>query len=216
MARKIKIKKKDELKKPDEFLSLSKRFINYLKANEKQAIIFSLIIILIVIGISLFTYYVKRNNALGYQYLATALEKDNDVKAKKELLLKVKNMSFSSASKYASFYLAQIYNAEKNTQQAKTELDKAFGIKDAYFRGASYVLMTDILMKENKSDEALKIIEKALQETKKPFKDELLYRKAQILELKNNAAEAKKIYAELLKSNSEFYLAKVVQQKIED
>lgn len=216
MARKIKLKKKEELKKPDEFLSLSKRLLNYAKENEKQVLIASVLVILLVLGISFFGYYYKNNNALGYQYLANALEKENDLKAKKELLLKVKNMSLSSASKYASFYLAQIYDAENNIQLAKAELEKAFDIKDGYFKGAAYVLMTDILLKENKTDEALKNIEKALAEVKKPFKDELLYKKASILEQKNNIAEAKKIYKELIKSNSEFYLAKVVQQKIED
>jgi|GEM_PF-6534799 len=216
MARKIKIKKKEELKKPDEFLSLSQRVLGYIKSNEKKVLIVSVIGILVILAASFFAYYVKNSNALGYQYLSNALENEKDVKAKKELLLKVKNMPFSSASKYASFYLAQIYNTEKNTQQAKAELEKAFGIKDTYFKGAAYVLMTDILIKENKQDEALKIIEKALLEVKKPFKEELMYKKAQILEQKNNLAEAKKIYKEILKANSEFYLTKVVQQKIED
>ncbi|GAB4435539.1 MAG: hypothetical protein OHK0040_06760 [bacterium] len=216
MARKIKVKKKDELKKPDEFLSFSKKALNYAKENEKKVLIVSVLIIISVLAASFFGYYYKKTDALGYQYLAKALENENDIKAKKEMLLKVKNMSLSSASKYASFYLAQIYDNEKNTELAKVELDKAFAIKDNYFKGAAYILMTDILMKENKLDDALKIIEKTLREVKKPFSEELLYKKAQILEQKNNITEAKKIYNELLKTDSEFYLAKVVQQKIDD
>lgn len=216
MARKIKIKKKEELKKPDEFLSMSTRFLNYIKANEAKVIVVSIIVILVVIGASFFAYYVRNNEALGYQYLSNALEKENDIKAKKELLLKVKGMSFSSASKYASFYLAQIYNGEQNIAQAKTELEKVFSVKDTYFKGAAYVLMTDILLKEKRYDEALKVIETALKDVKKPFKDELLYRKAQLLEQKNNFTEANNIYKEILKSNSDFYLAKLVQQKVEN
>lgn len=216
MARKIKIKKKEALKKPDEFLSLSSRLLNYIKTNEKKALLISLVIILTIFGLSFFTYYVKKSDALGYQMLSSALDKGNDIKAKKELLLKVKNTHFTSASKYASFYLAQIYANENNLQLAKTELDKAFGIKDLYFKGAAYSLMTDILLKENNSEEALKIIDKALKEVKKPFKEELLYKKAVIFEQKNNLTEAKKIYKEILSSNNEFYLTKVVQQKVDD
>lgn len=216
MPRKIKIKKKDELKKPDEFISLSTKAINYAKQNEKKVLVISVLVIVVIMFISFFTYYVKNSDASGYQYLSQALEKENDVKAKKELLLKVKNMKFSSASKYASFFLAQIYDNEKNVKLAKTELEKAFSIKDPYFRGAAYVYMVNLLLKENKLDEALQIIEKEINETQKPFKDELIYRKSTILEQKNNHVEAKKLYKELLKSDEEFYLAKIVRQKVED
>lgn len=214
MSHKIRVSKKQMLKQPDEFITFSGKMIGFLKKNEKAALAAGVFLVLSILSASFFFYYVKTNETLAFNYLSTALESDKDMSKRKAELLKVKNIRFSSASDYASLYLAQIYEKENETDKAKTELNNAVKLKDTYFRGNAYLLMIDLLIKEKKYDEAMSLSQKAYEQSRSPIKDELLFKQAHIHELKNNQSEAKNIYMQLNKSNPDFYLSKLVQEKM--
>lgn len=86
-------------------------------------------------------------------------------------------------------------------------------IKNDYYKSSAINLYADILVSENKLNEAISIIDKN-SVFSSPFKEELLFKKAQILEQLNKKDEAVKIYEQINKDYPDFYLIKLVQAKL--
>lgn len=213
MPRKIKVNKKKVLKQPDEFISFGSKVFQFLKTYQKQFLIILPIIAILIILISLFNYYTKHNDELAFSLLSKILEAEKDINKKKTALLNIRNKKFTDASKYASFYLAQIYYSQNDKNTAKKELENAISIKNEYYRASATNLYADILVSENKLNEAISVIDKNTVSTS-PFKEELLFKKAQIFEQLNKKDEAKKIYEQINKDYPDFYLIKIVQAKL--
>lgn len=212
MPRKIKVSKKQVLKKPDEFITFSSRLIKFLKDHQKEVLIFTPIIIILVILLSYGKYYIKQNDLSAFANLSKILETEKDITKKKSELIKIREKKFTEASKYAAFYLASIYLQENDKEKAKKELDYAMTIKDQYFQASAINMMIDVLKNEKKYDEAISLIDKNL-DFPSPFKEEFLFKKAQVLENMRKIEEAKKIYEQIEKNNKDFYLIKLVQSK---
>lgn len=213
MPRKIKVNKKKVLKQPDEFISFGSKVFQFLKTYQKQFLIILPIIAILIILISLFNYYTKHNDELAFSLLSKTLEAEKDINKKKTALLNIRNKKFTDASKYASFYLAQIYYSQNDKNSAKKELENAMSIKNEYYRASATNLYADILVSENKLNEAISVIDKNTVSTS-PFQEELLFKKAQIFEQLNKKDEAKKIYEQINKDYPDFYLIKIVQAKL--
>lgn len=213
MPRKIKVNKKQVLKQPDEFISFGSKVFQFLKTYQKQFLIILPIIAILIISISLFNYYTKHNDELAFSMLTKTLETEKDINKKKAALINIRNKKFTDASKYASFYLAQIYYSQNDKTGAKKELENAMSIKNDYYKSSAINLYADILVSENKLNEAISIIDKN-SVFSSPFKEELLFKKAQILEQLNKKDEAMKIYEQINKDYPDFYLIKLVQAKL--
>ncbi len=213
MPKKIKVNKKQALKQPDEFISFGSKIFQFLKTYQKQFLIILPIIAILLIILSLSSYYIKHNNELAFSMLSKTLENEKDMNKKKAALINIRNKKFTDASKYASFYLAQIYYSQNDKSNAKKELENAMSLKNDFFRSSATNLYAHILVSENKLNEAISIIDKN-SVTTSPFKEELLFKKAQILEQLNKKDEAKKIYEQISKDYPDFYLIKVVQAKL--
>lgn len=212
MAKKIKVSKKEALKQPDEFITVTGRAFKYIKENEAKFIIASVVVFIFVLIASFSVYYIKKVNTMGFSQLSKALD-EGDITKRKKLLTDIKNMRFSDARVYASFFLSEIYKEENNIEMAKKELKEAEKIKDPYLRGMARVLMVDILTKKGKLDDALNYAKNVPKDTPKFIKDELLFKEALIYEKKNNLKEAAQIYKNIETSNPDFYLLKVVQSR---
>ncbi|MCX7771045.1 MAG: tetratricopeptide repeat protein [Proteobacteria bacterium] len=213
MPRKIKINKKKVLKQPDEFISFGTKVFQFLKTYQKQFLIILPIIAIVIIVLSLSNYYIKQNNELAFTSLSKVLETEKDINKKTAELIKIRNKKFTDAAKYSAFYLAQIYYLQGDKEKAKKELEYAMNIKNDYFKASATNLYADILVSENKLNDALTTLDKNSVSTS-PFKEELLFKKAQILEQLDKKEEAKKIYEQINKDYPDFYLIKVVQAKI--
>lgn len=213
MPRKIKVNKKKVLKQPDEFISFGSKVFLFFKTYQKQFLIILPIIAILIISISIFNYYIRNNDESAFSQLSKTLETEKDVNKRKIALQNIRNKKFTDASKYASFYLAQIYYSQNDKNMAKKELENAMNIKNEYYRASATNLYADILVSENKLNEAILIIDKNTVSTS-PFKEELLFKKAQILEQLNKKDEAKKIYEQINKDYPDFYLIKIVQAKL--
>lgn len=212
MPRKIKINKKKVLKQPDEFISFGSKVFTFLKDHQKQFLIILPIIAIIIIGFSFLGYYIRINDNTAFATLSKILETEKDIQKKKIGLLNVRQKKFTDASKYASFYLASIYLSENDKEKAKKELEYAMSIKNDYFKSASISMLVDILNSEKKFNEAIQLIDKN-SNLPPPFKEELLFKKAMMLEALQKNEEAKKIYQQIEKDYPEFYLIKLVQAK---
>ncbi len=213
MPKKIKVNKKQALKQPDEFISFGSKIFQFLKTYQKQFLIILPIIAILLIILSLSSYYIKHNNELAFSMLSKTLDNEKDMNKKKAALINIRDKKFTDASKYASFYLAQIYYSQNDKSNAKKELENAMSLKNDFFRSSATNLYAHILVSENKLNEAISIIDKN-SVTTSPFKEELLFKKAQILEQLNKKDEAKKIYEQISKDYPDFYLIKVVQAKL--
>lgn len=213
MPRKIKVNKKKVLKQPDEFISFGSKVFLFFKTYQKQFLIILPIIAILIISISIFNYYIRNNDESAFSQLSKTLETEKDINKRKIALQNIRNKKFTDASKYASFYLAQIYYSQNDKNMAKKELENAMTIKNEYYRASATNLYADILVSENKLNEAILIIDKNTVSTS-PFKEELLFKKAQILEQLNKKDEAKKIYEQINKDYPDFYLIKIVQAKL--
>jgi tetratricopeptide (TPR) repeat protein len=212
MPRKIKVNKKKVLKQPDEFISFSSKIFSFIKTYQKQVLIILPIVAIIIIVISLSSYYINLNNKNAFIALSKILETEKDIQKKKAGLLSIRQKKLTEASKYAAFYLASLYLFENDKENAKKELEYAISIKNSYFKGASTSMLVDILTSEKKYDDATKLIDKNTN-LPTPFKEELLFKKAQILETTNKIQEAKAIYKQIEKDYPNFYLIKLVQAK---
>jgi tetratricopeptide (TPR) repeat protein len=212
MPRKIKVNKKKVLKQPDEFISFSSKIFSFIKTYQKQVLIILPIVAIIIIVISLSSYYINLNNKNAFIALSKILETEKDIQKKKAGLLSIRQKKLTEASKYAAFYLASLYLFENDKENAKKELEYAISIKNGYFKGASTSMLVDILTSEKKYDDATKLIDKNTN-LPTPFKEELLFKKAQILETTNKIQEAKAIYKQIEKDYPNFYLIKLVQAK---
>lgn len=215
MAKNLKkIKKKDPLAAPDEFLSWSARLLAW---GQQHILALSLVLLgLLLTGgaYSYFQYWQQQRQEKAAELLQASLGHQGEAGGRRqELELIIKDYPKTGAALQARLALADLLLKEGQYSQAAAQYEalaaRAPALKELLALNISYCYE---MAKDYR--QALAALEPLLQQADLPWRQDLLLRQARLLELAGDRAQALKIYQELLKQQPAAQLRPYLQEKI--
>jgi tetratricopeptide (TPR) repeat protein len=224
---KISLERKKELSQPDEFITTSHKVFEYVKANQKKIINIATVILVIVLGYSLYLYYSKTKEDKAFFQLSQdmawyekATQANPDAVSLEEI--KKKSDTFfdsykrTSAAMLARAKYAQLYFSKGDYSGAAklyTELLPSARKDDGLINitlcalGQSYEAM-------NKPEEAMRNFETVVESSCPLKKDEALFHMGLLYEKKGDAEKSKRAFNRVVSEFPDSMYKDLAKEKI--
>lgn len=216
MAGKKRISRKELLKKPDEFITLSTRTLNWIKENSSKAIwIFSGLVLILVLYFG-YTTYRNRQERLGHERYFSSLEiADPDQKLKK-LEEVIKDFPSTQAAHSAWVTIGHLYYQKKDFPRAVYYYQRA--LNSGKFPQTFKTLIRGNLAYayEQKGDlqQAAKTLSEIIQDQGNFLKEDSLLNLARVYQKMGKKTEAKATYQNFLKSFPKSVYGNMVKDRL--
>jgi len=194
---KTKLSRKELLKKPDEFMSLSSKVITFVKGHKRQFDYLGMAIMgLIIIYLGVYSYkrYINKKGQETYNTAYYALLKNTndkgqvDQKKTEELFDKViKDYGSSKAAKLALPELANSKFEQKQYDEAIAKYEEFLGTlsEDDPYKSLTRLSLSVCYEEKGKFDKAIQPLEKIMEGPDDFFKEQALLSLARIYRLSN-------------------------------
>ena len=216
MAGKKKISRKDLLKKPDEFITISTRTLNWVKDNYPKVIWIGSGIVFVLVLFFGYSAYRNRQEKQGHEKYFSSLEVlDPDQKLKK-LEEIIKDYPGTKAAYSALVTAGHLYFQKKDFPRAVSSYQTA--LNKGEFPPAFKTLIQGNLAYayEQKGDlqQAAKGFSEIAQSNENLLKEDSLINLARVYQKMGKKAEAKATYQNFLKSFPQSIYSKVVKDRL--
>jgi predicted negative regulator of RcsB-dependent stress response len=215
MAKKKKVSRKELLKKPDEFITLSTRTLNWAKDNYKIVILIGSAVILLAALYFGYSAYRNRQERLSQEKYFTALGNQDQEKKLKQLEEIIKDYSGTQASQSARVTAGNLYYDKKDYDQAIASYQSA--LKYGKFPPAFRTMIRENLAYafEEKGDlaQAAKTLSTITQEGTF-LKEDSLMNLARVYQKMGKKEEAKAIYRTILNEFPHSVYRQIVQERL--
>ena len=212
MAKKKKIKRKELLKEPDEFLTFSSRLFNWIVTHQRQlytaGIVVAGLFLLYMGGYFYYRHMNKKAQELyntAYEALASNMKPDTNTKdwAKTQDLFQkvIHDYSLSKASRLALPQAAYAAYRQK-------KYDDAIGLYEKFLSKIgdepNYSMLTQMALaacyeKKGSMDKAIQLLEPLSQEKANPFRELAMLNLARVYLLAHRTEDSKKVLEEFVK-----------------
>lgn len=216
MARKRRITKKDLLKRPDEFLTLSTRVLNWVKDNYQMAIWSGSGIILLFILLFGYSAYQNRQERLAHEKYFSSQELTDPAQKIKQLEGIVKNFPRTKAANASWLSLGQLYYQKKDFPRA------AWAYRSALNQGKFPTSFKPLILEnlayayEEQGDlkKAAETFSEISQSKENLLKEDTLLSLARVYQKMGKSQEAKTTYQNFLKSFPKSMYAPMVKDRL--
>lgn len=216
MAGKKKISRKELLKKPDEFITLSTRTLNWVKDNYQKVIWIGSGIVLVLILFFGYSAYRNREEKQGHEKYFSSLEVSDPDQKLKKLEEIIKDYPRTKAAYSALVTAGHLYFQKKNFPRAvssyQTALDK--GKFPPAFRTLIQGNLAYAYEQKGDLQQAAKTFAEITQSKENLLKEDSLINLARVYQKMGKKAEAKATYQTFLKSFPQSIYAKVVKDRL--
>lgn len=216
MAGKKRISKKELLKKPDEFITLSTRTLDWVKNNASKAIwIVSGLVLLLVLYFG-YTTYRNRQERLGHEKYFSSLEiTDPDQKLKK-LEEMIKDFPRTKAAHSAWVTIGHLYYQKKDFPRAVYYYQLALNNGKFPMTFKTLILGNLAYAYEQKGDlqQAAKTLSEIAQGQGNFLKEDSLLNLARVYQKMGKKTEAKATYLNFLKSFPQSVYGNMVKDRL--
>jgi tetratricopeptide (TPR) repeat protein len=202
MARTKKISRKELLKKPDEFITLSTRTLNWVKDNLQKVIWVGSGIILLSILYFGYSAYQNRQERLAHESYFSSLEGTDSEQKLKKLEQLIRDYPRTNAAYAARVTTGHLYYQKKDFSQAVSAYQSAL-IKGKFPPAFKNLILENLAYAyEQKGDlqMAAKTFSEIGQGTDNLLKEDALLSLARVYQKMGKKAEAKTAYQDFLKS----------------
>ncbi|RLB85302.1 MAG: hypothetical protein DRH15_03580 [Deltaproteobacteria bacterium] len=211
MAKKKKIKRKELLKEPDEFLTLSSRLFNWIITHQRQlyaaGIIVASLFVLYMAGYFYYRHINRKAQALynvAYEALASNMKPSTDAKAwakTQELFQEVINRySLSKASCLALSQAAYAAYRQKKYDEAIALYEKFLSKigDEPNYRMLIQMALAACYEEKGEIDQAIQLLELLSEEKANPFRELALINLARVYRLANKVEDSKRVLKEFI------------------
>ena len=202
MAGKKRISRKELLKKPDEFITLSTRTLNWAKDNYLTVIIVGSALVLIISLYFGYSAYLNRQERQGHErYFSSQEISDPDQKLKK-LEKIIREYPGTRAAQSARVTAGHLYYQKKDYARAVSSYQAALN-KGVFSQSIKTLILGNLAYAyEQKGDlpQAAKTLSEIAQGQENLLKEESLLNLARVYQKMGKKAEAKTTYQTFLKS----------------
>jgi predicted negative regulator of RcsB-dependent stress response len=216
MAKKRKISRKELLKKPDEFITLSTRTFLWVKANAPKVILIGIGVVLLAgIYFGYATYRTRQEKLAHEKYFAVLESTDTDQKLK-DLVKIIKDYPGTRAAFESRVTAGNLYYQKNDFTRAVSSYQSALNHRKVP-SGFKTLIEEDLAYAyEQKGDLSLaaKTFSVVFREKENLFKEDALLGLARVSDKMGKKAEAKNAYQLLLKSFPQSIYAQMVKERL--
>ncbi len=216
MAGKRKISKKELLKKPDEFITLSTRTLNWSKEHYLKVIWIGSGVVLLLILYFGYTAYQNRQERLSHEKYFSSLEVTDPEQKLKKLEEIVKDYPRTKAAFAARVTIGHYYYQKKDFSRAVSSYQSALN-KGTFPPGFKTLILGNLAYAyEQKGDlqQAAKTLSEITRGQENLLKEDSLLNLARVYQKMGKKAEAKAAYQNLLKSFPQSVYANMVKDRL--
>jgi predicted negative regulator of RcsB-dependent stress response len=216
MARKKKITRKEMLKRPDEFLTLSTQVLSWVKENYPMAIWLGSGVVLLLILFFGYSAYQNRQEKQAHEKYFTIQESTDSNQRIKQLEALVKDYPRTKAA-YASWVtLGQLYYQKKDFPRAAWAYRSA--LNQGKFPSSFKVLILEDLAyayeEQGDLQQAAKIFAELSREKENLLKEDIFLSLARVYQKMGKSQEAKATYQNFLQSFPKSTFAPMVKDRL--
>lgn len=224
---KISLARKKELNQPDEFITLSAQALEYVKTNRKRIINYTCIVLALILGYSLYLYYVKttEDKALFHltqdmEWYEKATQANADAVSLEEIRKKsdvfFDSYSGTAASMLARAHYASLFFDKGDYAEAAKRYTELLGSarKDESMINLTLCALGQAQEALNKQDEAVRNYETIIQSSCPVKKDEALFHLGTIYENKGDSEKSKRSYTRIVNDFPDSMYKDIAQDKI--
>jgi predicted negative regulator of RcsB-dependent stress response len=216
MAGKKKISRKELLKKPDEFITLSTRTLNWAKDNYLKVIYIASGVVLLLILFFGYSAYRSRQERLGHEKYFSSLEVTDPDQKLKQLEEIIKDYSGTKAAQSSRVMAGHLYYQKKDFSRAISSYQSALdnGTFPQTFK--TLILGNLAYAYEQKGDlpQAAKTLSELTQGQENLLKEDSLMNLARVYQKMGKKAEAKTTYRTFLKTFPQSAYSNMVKDQI--
>jgi predicted negative regulator of RcsB-dependent stress response len=216
MAGKKKISRKDLLKKPDEFITLSTRTLNWVKDNYIKVIWFGSGFVLLVTLYFGYTAYRNRQERLGHEKYFSSLEVTDPDQKLKQLEEILKDYPGTKAAQSAWVMAGHLYYQKKDFSRAVSSYQSALNNGKFPPTFKTLILGNLAYAYEQKGDlqRAAGTLSEITQGQENLLKEDSLLNLARVYQKMGKKAEAKTTYQTFLKSFPQSVYGNMVKDQL--
>jgi tetratricopeptide (TPR) repeat protein len=216
MAKGRKISRKELLKKPDEFITLSTRTLNWVKDNVQKVIWIGSVVVFLLIGYFGYSAYQSRQERLSHEKYFSSLEITDAEKRLKKLEEVANDFPRTKAASDSRVTVGHLYYQKKDFPRAISAYQAALtyggfppAFKTLILENLAYAL-------EQKGDfqQAAKTFSELAQGKENFLKEDVLLSLARVYQKMGKSQEAKSTYQTFLKSFPKSIYASMVKERL--
>jgi predicted negative regulator of RcsB-dependent stress response len=207
---KIKVSRKELLKKPDEFITFSARSITFVKEHSRKFTYLGIVIvclILIFIGVNIYIKYIEKKGQTTYSmaYYTIAknmgVEKNKDDLQKSEELLDqvIHEYGLSKAARLALPELAYLKFLQKQYDEAISGYQEFLNkVSDEPYQSLARIALAVCYEEKGEYEKAIQILDRIRSGPDDFFKEQAMLSMARIFRLTNKKAKSNEILKEFV------------------
>mgnify|MGYP003609468835 FL=1 len=224
---KISLARKKELNQPDEFITVSNQALEYIKTNRKRIINYTCIVLALVLGYSLYLYYVKTKEDKAFlhftqdvEWYEKATQASPDAVSLEEIRKKsdafFDSYSGTAASMLARAHYAGLFFSKGDYAEAAKRYTELLGSarKDESMINLTLCALAQSQEALNKQDEAIRNYETIIQSACPVKKDEALFHLGLIYENKGDSEKSKRSFTRIVNDFPDSIYKDIAQSKI--
>ena len=202
---KQKIKRKELLKSPDEFLTFTERAINYVQERAKYFEYAGMVVVaaaLVYLGVTTYLNHVNKEGQSAYNAAYSEIEKDKTDLGKTEALFKKveEDYGLSRVSRLVPAQVGYLKYREKKYDEAITYYDS---FKKEFSGNSSYRILSQLALaavheEKGELDRAIGILNDLRSQSGNVFMEQTLLSLARVYRLSKQDDKAREIYQEFI------------------